>query len=94
MPLTIEANGVLKPVQPLPLKEQETVTVTVYRKPNVAQETYGLMGWTGGAATVEHFALDPELDPQAGRQEHQRSPGVADQGFGGPVSHSASVPDC
>jgi predicted DNA-binding antitoxin AbrB/MazE fold protein len=67
MTITIQAvyeAGVLKLAQPLPLKEHETVTVTVHQEPSVAQQTYGLMGWTGDAATVEHFALDPELDPQ------------------------------
>ena len=67
MTITIQAvyeAGVLKPIQPLPLKEHETVTVTVHREPTVAQQTYGMMGWTGDAATVERFALDPDLDPQ------------------------------
>jgi predicted DNA-binding antitoxin AbrB/MazE fold protein len=67
MPLTIEAvyeNGVLKPAEPLPLKEHEKVQLTVVRKTSVAEQTYGLMGWTGDAATLDRFALDPELDPQ------------------------------
>jgi len=67
MPLTVEAvyeDGVLKPTQPLPLKEHEKVRVTVDQDASVAQQTYGLMGWTGDAATLERFALDPELDPQ------------------------------
>ncbi len=67
MPMTVEAiyeNGMLKPMQPLPLEERTKVRVIVLREGNVAQQTYGLMGWTGDAATVEHFALDPELDPQ------------------------------
>jgi predicted DNA-binding antitoxin AbrB/MazE fold protein len=67
MPLTVEAvyeNGVLRPTQPLPLQECEKVQITVLRETSVAEQTYGLMGWTGDAATVERFALDPELDPQ------------------------------
>ena len=67
MTLTVEAvyaGGVLKPSQPLPLQENEKVRVTVLRESSVAQQSYGLMGWTGDAATVERFALDPELDPQ------------------------------
>lgn len=67
MTLTVEAvyeDGVLKPTQPLPLKEHEKVRVTVDQDASVAQQTYGLMGWTGDAATLERFALDPELDPQ------------------------------
>jgi predicted DNA-binding antitoxin AbrB/MazE fold protein len=67
MTYTVEAiyeNGVLKPVQPLPLQEHERVRVAILREQSVAQQTYGLMGWTGDAATVERFALDPEFDPQ------------------------------
>jgi predicted DNA-binding antitoxin AbrB/MazE fold protein len=67
MSITVEAvyeNGMLKLARPLPLKEREKVQVTVLRETSEAQETYGLMGWTGDAATLERFALDPELDPQ------------------------------
>jgi predicted DNA-binding antitoxin AbrB/MazE fold protein len=67
MTLTITAtyeNGVLKPEQPLPLNEHEKVQVTVHTEPTLAQRTSGLLGWKGNAATVEFFALNPELDPQ------------------------------
>jgi predicted DNA-binding antitoxin AbrB/MazE fold protein len=67
MTITAEAvyeNGVLKPVGPLPLKELEKARVTVVRQTSLADQTYGLMGWTGGAAAVARFALDPEHDPQ------------------------------
>jgi predicted DNA-binding antitoxin AbrB/MazE fold protein len=67
MSLTVEAvyeDGVLKPAEPLPLQEHEKVLVTVLRVGRVAQQTYGLLGWKGDAATVERFALDPGLDPQ------------------------------
>ena len=67
MTLSITAiyeNGVLKPDQPLPLKEHEKVQVIVRTEPSLAQKTSGLLGWKGDAATVEYFALDPELDPQ------------------------------
>jgi predicted DNA-binding antitoxin AbrB/MazE fold protein len=67
MSLTVEAvyqNGVLMLAQPLPLEENEKVRVTVLRETSVAQQTYGLMGWTGDAQTLERFALDAELDPQ------------------------------
>jgi predicted DNA-binding antitoxin AbrB/MazE fold protein len=67
MSITVEAvyeNGMLKLARPLPLKEREKVQVTVLRETSVARETYGLMGWTGDAATLERFALDPELDSQ------------------------------
>lgn len=67
MNLIVEAvyeNGILKPKQPLPLKENEKVRLAVIREGSVAEQTYGLLGWTGDAATLERFALDPELDPQ------------------------------
>jgi predicted DNA-binding antitoxin AbrB/MazE fold protein len=67
MPLTVEAtyeNGVLKPAQPLPLKEHDKVRLTIEPALSWAERTYGLLGWTGDAATVEYFALSPELDPQ------------------------------
>jgi predicted DNA-binding antitoxin AbrB/MazE fold protein len=67
MNLMVEAvyeNGLLKPAQPLPLKEHEKVRLTVIRESSVAEQTYGLLGWTADAATLERLALDPELDPQ------------------------------
>ena len=67
MAITIEAiyeNGVLKLERPLPLKEHEKVQVTVVQLPNMAERSYGMMGWTGDDATLERVALDPELDPQ------------------------------
>jgi predicted DNA-binding antitoxin AbrB/MazE fold protein len=65
MPLTVEAtyeNGVLKPAQPLPLKEHEKVQVTIHPPISRARQTAGLMGWTGSAELAERFAMDPELD--------------------------------
>jgi predicted DNA-binding antitoxin AbrB/MazE fold protein len=65
MPLTVEAtyeNGMLKLSQPLPLKEHEKVQVTVHAGPTWAERTAGMMGWTGGIAGDEYFAMSPELD--------------------------------
>ena len=65
MSLTVEAiyeNGVLRPAQPLPLKEHEKVTVTIHPAVSRARETAGLMGWTGSAELADRFATDPELD--------------------------------
>jgi predicted DNA-binding antitoxin AbrB/MazE fold protein len=65
MTLTIEAiyeNGVLKPSQPLPLKEQERVQVTIRRKTSWVQETFGICGWKGSREEADRFATDPELD--------------------------------
>lgn len=73
-PLVVEAtyeNGVLKPDQPLPLAERQRIRVSVElataNQPAIdedlrfVQETSGMLGWTGDAATVERVALDPEF---------------------------------
>jgi predicted DNA-binding antitoxin AbrB/MazE fold protein len=65
MPLIVEAiyeNGVLKPAQPLPLKEHEKVRVTVEPALTWAERTAGMMGWKGSTVEAEHFAMSPELD--------------------------------
>ena len=65
MNLTIEAvyeNGVLKPSQPLPLKEHEKVRVTVHTPTNWVQETSGIMGFKGTAEEADYFAMSPDLD--------------------------------
>jgi predicted DNA-binding antitoxin AbrB/MazE fold protein len=65
MPLTVEAvyeNGVLKPAQPLPLKEHEKVRVTIQPVSNWVEETYGICGWKGSAEEAERLATDPEFD--------------------------------
>jgi predicted DNA-binding antitoxin AbrB/MazE fold protein len=67
MSITIEAiyeNGVLKPVQPLPLKERETVRIIIEGMPSQLVEAYGIMGWMGDAETLERIALDPEFLPE------------------------------
>jgi predicted DNA-binding antitoxin AbrB/MazE fold protein len=64
MPLTIEAiyeNGMLKPAQPLPLKEHERVQITIAPLSSWVQETYGICGWIGSAEEAERFATDAEL---------------------------------
>ena len=57
MPLTIEAiyeNGLLRPIQPLPLKEQERVQLTIHAATNHnwVSETAGMIKWTGDHATL------------------------------------------
>ncbi len=66
MSMTVEAtyeNGILKLIQPLPLDEHERVRVTIERKRNPVQETYGMFGWTGDHETLEYLASDSDLDP-------------------------------
>ena len=65
MALTVEAtceNGVLKPLQPLPLQEHETVRVTIESRSNWVQETAGILRWTDSHEELRRFAEDPELD--------------------------------
>jgi predicted DNA-binding antitoxin AbrB/MazE fold protein len=66
MAITVEAvyeDGVLKPAQPLPLKEHERVRITVQGTASPILEAYGVMGFTGTAEEADFFALDPDLDP-------------------------------
>jgi predicted DNA-binding antitoxin AbrB/MazE fold protein len=65
MTITVEAtyeNGVLKPSQPLPLKERERVQVTVCRPSSVADETYGIIGWSGDADTFTRLLQEADAD--------------------------------
>jgi predicted DNA-binding antitoxin AbrB/MazE fold protein len=65
MSLTVEAvyeNGVLKPVQPLPLREHEKVQITVYANVSKLADSYGIMGFKGTAEEADYFAMSPELD--------------------------------
>lgn len=66
MPITVEAvyeNGVLKPAQPLPLREHEKVQVLVKQAVSRVRQTAGLLGWTGSQEDADFVAQSPELDP-------------------------------
>ncbi len=63
MALTIEAvyeDGVLKPTQPLPLKEREQVRVTVQQIESPLLRAYGIMGWTGTHEELEQILAEAE----------------------------------
>ena len=65
MTITVEAiyqDGMLKPAQPLPLKEGEQVQVTVRRPASVADQTYGMIGWSGDADTFDRLFRESETD--------------------------------
>jgi predicted DNA-binding antitoxin AbrB/MazE fold protein len=65
MSITVEAiyeNGMLKPNQPLPLREHEKVPVTVQSDTSWVEETYGILGWKGDPEELRRLALSPELD--------------------------------
>ena len=61
MAVTVQAvvlNGLLKPMQPLPFKENEQVTVIVQAKANGLQESH-VCGWNGDA---EQLAFSPDIE--------------------------------
>ncbi len=68
MSLTVEAiyeDGVLKPVQPLPVILEGTrlwLTLHIAAEEDRVRKAYGLLGWTGDAETVRRVALDPDFD--------------------------------
>ncbi len=65
MSLTFEAiyeNGVLKPVEPLPLKEQERVRLHLQQGETPLLRAYGILGWNGSVELADFCAMDPELD--------------------------------
>lgn len=67
MALSVEAvyeNGVLKPTQPLPLKEHQKVVIIVKVALSRVRRTAGLIGWTGSQTEADFVATSPELDPQ------------------------------
>jgi predicted DNA-binding antitoxin AbrB/MazE fold protein len=70
MPITVEAtyeNGVLRPHQPLPLKEHERVEIVIRTPAQIqaaleaVRRSYGLLGWTGDPETVRRLALDSDF---------------------------------
>lgn len=64
MTITIEAvyeNGVLKPLGPLALKEQEKVELTIRMQPLNLVQAYGIIGWMGDAETLRRIAEDAEF---------------------------------
>lgn len=70
MNLTIEAvyeNGVLKPSQALPLKENERVRVSIHTAIDVRNaldavgRSYGLIRWNGDRETLRRIAEDDEF---------------------------------
>ncbi|MGH7120531.1 MAG: antitoxin family protein [Gemmataceae bacterium] len=65
MPFTVEAiyeNGLLKPAEPLPLKEREQVQLTIRRAASVADQTYGMIGWSGDTAAFDRLFQEADSD--------------------------------
>jgi predicted DNA-binding antitoxin AbrB/MazE fold protein len=64
MTITVEATyekGVLKPAQPLPLRELEKVSITIRPAISLAKQTAGMVPWAGATDMLERFVRDPEL---------------------------------
>jgi predicted DNA-binding antitoxin AbrB/MazE fold protein len=64
MNLTVEAtyvNGVLKPAEPLPLKDHEKVKITIQPAISLARQTAGMVPWSGDEETLERIKRDPEF---------------------------------
>jgi predicted DNA-binding antitoxin AbrB/MazE fold protein len=64
MSLTVDAiyeNGVLKPLQPLPLHEHEIVRLTIESKVSWAERTAGMLQWTGDPEILRRIAEDDEF---------------------------------
>lgn len=56
----IYENGVLKLEQPLPLKENERVSVIVHVRSSHADRSYGILEWKGSLEDLEYLAESPE----------------------------------
>lgn len=64
MAITVEAvyeNGVLKPKSPLPLREKETVRVSIESPITWAERTAGMIPWTGDPELLRRIAEDDEF---------------------------------
>jgi predicted DNA-binding antitoxin AbrB/MazE fold protein len=67
MSIEVEAvyeHGVLKLDRPLPFEEHQRVKILVQGHGSVAQQTYGIIGWTGDPEAIRHVALNPEAGVQ------------------------------
>lgn len=63
MSLEVEAtyeNGILKLDEPLPLQEHERLVVRILPQASIAEESYGLIGWTGDPSVLRRIAEDDE----------------------------------
>ena len=61
MPPMIFTAVVLKPAQPLPLREHQRVIITVREEAPQARISYGLIPWRGDPEVLRGIAEDPEL---------------------------------
>lgn len=67
MSLQLEAtfeDGVLKFDEAPPLKDHERVTITIQSRATRAEQSYGLIGWTGDPQVLRRIAEDDECGIQ------------------------------
>jgi predicted DNA-binding antitoxin AbrB/MazE fold protein len=73
-------NGVLRLDRPLPLAEKQRVRVTVHAGTSRAEQSYGLMGWTGSAEELDDFLEHTAFDHVEGHDvldaDFDRVPGL------------------
>ena len=70
MTIEVEAtyeNGVLRLDQPLPLKENERVTVRVTTKISRARRAAGRMKWTGDPEVLRYITESPDAGVRGSR---------------------------
>ena len=64
MAISVEAiyeNGMLRPVQALPLQEHEKVRITIEGQASWAEQTSGMLKWTGDPEVLRRIAEDDEF---------------------------------
>jgi predicted DNA-binding antitoxin AbrB/MazE fold protein len=54
-------SGILKPLQPLPLVEQQEVHLIIQVKTGRIRQSAGLIRWAGPPEELEQIAIDPEF---------------------------------
>jgi predicted DNA-binding antitoxin AbrB/MazE fold protein len=69
MSLTVEAtyeNGVLRLDAPLPLAENQRITITIHETAGPGQQGYGLVRWTGPVEELDLLIEGDDNDPLEG----------------------------
>ena len=54
-------DGVLKPMQPLPLQEHQQVRLSIQVKTSRIRQSAGLIPWRGSDEELKRIAIDPEF---------------------------------
>ncbi len=54
-------NGVLRPMDPLPLREHQKVEIVIQVEPSWTERTAGILRWTGNQEDLRRIAEDDEF---------------------------------